>query len=68
MGTMPISSAPSVFIAGPDPDSPVVRSNHRLTHAGMTDVGSPIDLTQQAAGNEPVEIQSYSRYQEEEVR
>jgi len=23
----------------------------------MTDVGSPIDLTQQAAGNEPVEIQ-----------
>jgi hypothetical protein len=24
----------------------------------MTDFGSPIDLTQQAAGNEPVEIQA----------
>jgi hypothetical protein len=32
-------------------------SNLRLKHAGMTDVGSPTDLTQQAAGNEPVEIQ-----------
>jgi len=27
----------------------------RLKHAEMTDVGSPIDLTQQAAENEPVE-------------
>ena len=29
----------------------------RLKHAGMTDLGLLIYLTQQAAGNEPVEIQ-----------
>src|SRR4026208_2436259 len=36
-----------------------IRLDSRLKHAGMTDLGSPIDLTQQAAGNEPVEIQRF---------
>ena len=34
-----------------------IRLDSRLKHAGMTDVGAPIDLMQQAAGNEPVKIQ-----------
>jgi len=34
-----------------------IRLDSRLKHVGMTDVGSPIDLTQQAVGNEPVAIQ-----------
>jgi hypothetical protein len=33
-----------------------IRLDSRLKHAGMTDVGSQIDLTQQAARNEPVGI------------
>ena len=33
-----------------------IRLDSRLKRAGMTDVGSPIDLTEQAAENKPLEI------------
>ena len=34
------------------------RLDSRLKHAGMTDLGLLIYFTEQAAGNEPVEIQN----------
>jgi len=47
-------SPSNVFIGDPFPDS----LDSRLKHAGMTDFGKKIGLTQQAAGNRPTEIEA----------
>ena len=49
------SRHPRMFLSGVQVRT---RLDSRLKHAGMTDFGWAIYLTQQAAGNEPSEIQT----------
>jgi len=50
----PKGVTPECFYRG----SILIRLDSRLKHAGMTDFGNTISLTQQAAGNRPTEIES----------
>jgi len=59
----------TIFLESSPPGVQIrARLDSRLKHAGMTDFGLAIYLTQQAAGNEPSAIQRQTRDSKHQTR